>query len=622
MEKYFTGSTGLALSHAALAVLSLVLFLAVVFAASFAALHTVEQASSTPVLSVSAEAYVDPKTMETLLVLTARLERGKPVVFEKLELYTPTGVLVWSASEFSVEGCVSTAITYPGSTCKFTLLVPGNLLQPYKTYSGVAYFSEGAYAVSVTPVFKAVKPGSKSLDYNTSFTSVSIEQVVVENLLKNLTMWKSEGAGISNTSEGVVVVDLNSTSFGGVGFAYYNLNVEANTTAGVWLVVLLRLNNVTALPAKFGAGVFFDFKNETTQPQEKVVFAGISIESTGPYLTIEVYDRTSGTVDTAARQPISSDYASVVRNETVLLALYIKSDKNKNFYNISATLYDLNLNTIATASVVNYEIKLPGTPGEWSHKVALVVSNASATFEFAALAKEFTTPFIKVSGVPRDYIVEVYSSNGTLLYRVVSGGGIIELPFTYLDAGTVILVKYPKATGELLAYYYVLDKQADPGTVFEFSASTVSSVLNYGGSILVVSTALSVGSNYTNISGVVLLNLTNTNGLPAKVKLTLIPELSSLGNLTLEVALYNTSGVRATEGLIIVREGSVVSNTTGWTTTFVKPGEVLQLYAKGYSPAKGGSYKLTLYLEAYCEDEQTGLVLSVPPVYIVVNITS
>lgn len=589
------------ISYTALAILSVTMFISLLLAVALTSIHSVEQASYTPLLNVHVEAFVDPEAGVSTIVLSVKHEYGRPVYLLYLDLKD-----LGKLDPRDFEKTVCSELIKHGDFCVFKYTLR-ELLDTQRTYKGVVVFSEGTYPVAFTPLYVYKPVRNAKPVYNVTFTGVSLNRLNTYSIIANTSYLTGEGAWLYQNGTGLVVVDNETYRyFGGVGFVYNNATgLEYNLTKGSWLIALLRLVNTTGkLPLKFGIGIFYDHQ-QPEQPQELIAFTGISVNtSTTAYLVVERYDRDKGLVEVVASTSINASLEKLF-SELLVIAAYIEVDKNFNFFRVNATLYDINLTTLAFLSG-SFTVKLPGTPGEtWYLRPALVVNNTAMYYEDFVLAGRFTLPLITVMGVPADYILEVYM-NGALVFRAVSCGDPVIPPFTWLPSGSVLLVKYPSAVGEALAYRYVTPVNIGPSTEILLNAVTVDTAAAPDGGAAVVAARLPVGNGFTNVTGFIATNITNRNAYPAKLRLT---ALNVTGNPTINITILNSAGRSVFNQFIRVEEGVLVSNTTEWSVGFVNPGETLYLYVVGYFTNPGQTSRIVLRLETILIDqENTGIV--------------
>ncbi|MEM4827860.1 MAG: hypothetical protein QXK07_07475 [Desulfurococcaceae archaeon] len=609
-------------SYPVLALVSFVLLLTVIASTVLVSIGSVDQVSSAPALRVHAHAFFNPETGETVLRVTVKHERGRPVVLERVEVSSEHGSLIIPRNSFKLLECVEPVTQ--GDRCVYENTSRG-FFHVGGTYSGLVFFNEGSYPVVFTVMYLYLPPSNQRPVNNVTFINILVKpDETVNNLLSNITNWSAHGAFFNLTDDGVVVIDLgNTTTFGGVGFIYrYDLNIELDLIHGAWLATVMKLSG--GLPGKWGIGVYFDFKND--QPVEKIVFMGISVdEGNSSYLVIELYERKEkgSSVDLVASTPLLIPIERII-NEKFILTAYVKSNQNANKYNITVALYDMNLTTIATVGTTNYYVRLPGTPGKtWSHRASLVVNNTAATYEFLVLAENLERALstnVRIRGVPEDYIVEVYDASGELLFRAVSTGEDVVLPILYLEAGSVIQVKYPSSVGEVLAYRHVLERSVEAFTIIELTNATVVSNPEFNNNVAIVEATLPVGNDYTNNTGFIAVELINRNTVPTRVRLKLVEDYSTVSNLTLIVMLVDSQGNPLVETYISVSNGRVTETTTSWTTRHLEPGERVYLYLRGYYTAAGSASKLVIYVESSGVDPVTGLTVVTSEYPVVVNL--
>lgn len=595
------------ISRITISLISLGLFVLVVFSTTSTSLRTVDQASSSPVLSVRAEALVDVSEGYSTIIIRVKHDYGRPVTLLYVEL---EGIGKISADNFKVSSCGE--LIKLGDHCVYVYTT----LNPLKVgalHNGVVVFSEGTYPISFTPVYVYTSTKKLKPEYDAYIYGISLQDATSGNaysLVSNASTLATEGSTPLNTSGLVLVNNGSYRYFGGLGFAYDNsTNIEKLLLNGTWFVSIVRLVNTTGkLPIKWGIGLFQDHVL-TYQPEELVAFVGISVNASGAYFVIERYDRDQGLVGVVASTPINISLQRLF-NEFFIVSTYINLTRsnNRNLYSINATLYDISLTPLSSTHG-SFVVTLPGTPGlTWSIRPALVVMNTAVLFSEALLSETFTLPLITITGVPRDYVLEIYI-NDTLAFRAVSRGDLIVLPVTQLPAMSSLIVKYPSSVGELLAYKCVIPSSIKSYTRIEVQGSLVDISTAYNHEVAHILLKLPTGDGSNNVTGFIATKIVNRNTVHLKLRLTIQPDLSLTGNLTLLIDLLDSLNTSVLLNKLSISGGQVVSNITGWSRP-IEPNETLYLYVTGYSSGSAQPTRVVIKVEAIIADLENSEVLT------------
>lgn len=306
------------LSRAPLAIATIIAFAITTLSLIYTSLTSINQVSGQPVLNIYAEGRVDFEFNSTRVYINVIHDYGRPVSIRHINLFIGDESIRISPSQAKPESC--NELVKPGDKCTYIIEL-SRRLEPLKTYTGIVVFNEGTYPVhfTVLPLIKPVR-NNRPL-YNYTVSSVSISMIDTQGLFTNGSVLAGEGVNYLYNSSGILVVDTNMTVFfGGIGFVYYSdLNAEANFSRGVWILSVFRLVNTTGpLPHKWGFGIFFDHEL-ARHPEELIAFIGISINSTGPFLVVERYDRDQGLEQVASTRLYVSLYD--VLHSTAIVSL-------------------------------------------------------------------------------------------------------------------------------------------------------------------------------------------------------------------------------------------------------------------------------------------------------------
>lgn len=149
----------LGISHPAMAIIAVILFVSIVSAVSLVYIYVLNETTATPVLNVYAEAYYDNSTGSVVVVLNVKHVRGRAVELSQVNFWSEKGLVVLGKQEIlsnaTVTGC-SSLLVLPGSTCSIALEFEAGMFLENKTYQGFVVFSEGTYPVAFTPVRRAL----------------------------------------------------------------------------------------------------------------------------------------------------------------------------------------------------------------------------------------------------------------------------------------------------------------------------------------------------------------------------------------------------------------------------------------------------------------------------------
>jgi hypothetical protein len=141
----------MSISQPYLAILSTMVFIAVIISVSFIYLYIIDQANRIPVLGVYADSYIDSDTNETVILIVVRHERGRLVEIQRILLFNDSStIIIDDFDELTMHGCRNREIP-AGGKCTIILRFPLGVFYENKTYQGIVYLNEGIYPIAFTP---------------------------------------------------------------------------------------------------------------------------------------------------------------------------------------------------------------------------------------------------------------------------------------------------------------------------------------------------------------------------------------------------------------------------------------------------------------------------------------
>ncbi|MDK6028689.1 hypothetical protein QPL79_04880 [Ignisphaera sp. 4213-co] len=619
------------LSHTVLGIIAFLIFTTLMFSVVFSTIQTLYQVNNIPLISVFAQAFKDLETANTTVAITIRHEGGAPEEIRYIAIYDG-GKWINISNLNMKNSCVAVEtnglysnVIYPG---QYTIeLVFNNTCYSFeygKSYSGFIVFSNGIYPFSFTPMYIA-KPLKNAKPFcDTAFMNVIINSRNVENLVKNFDNWIAKGAEVVYTGESLIVKDSTK----GLGFTYYNLNVETNLTQGSWIVSRMTLVNVTEDVGgcnnfvKWGIGIYFKFKE--SQPKEEVVFIGIEANACGSKFAIEDYVISNNRYSLVSSVNIDGKNINSFINKSFILIAYVQMDKNKNFLNVTAVLFDEREGSRIAS--VNGVVKLPGTPGvPWEHTLSLAVDYATARYDLLVLLPKYLSPYITISSIPNNYIIEIFDSATNNQWSCVIGANCtivnnsIVTPFVYLEKGSVITVRYPALCGKPIAIRFISPTSIEPTSLVIFSRAKVYFKPVLDGNIAIVNITLPYINNSISVVGFVANNITNRNKASVRIRLSLDTEHSFVRYLKANISIINSKGISITQKSIAIDNGFFTSNTSDWSIS-IGGGESAYMYINGYFTSKlVQESKIVLYISIYIESESTEIPIKINLVTIYVK---
>jgi len=620
------------ISHPYLAILSVMVFIAVVTGVSFLYLHVVDQVNRAPVLGVYADAQIDPASRTITLRINIKHERGRPVEIVQALLYGEQQLVVMFGNDTcyvigvneaacNVLGLKGKALL-PGGTGVVEVGLPmgSGYFVENKTYQGVVVFSEGSYPIAFTPV--NIPRPLTTRQYPLTLIPVSPQETPSQQCAINRTSrgsivftdfesypvpgWTSLGGSYSTgpgyTGNALYIVD-NGAGVAGASQYYFNASLSSYPSLWVSVKVLGGGNNSNPNRQDYRHGVvLFDSSRANF------------------YLVYVAYDPSGGDRDPLLAEPYYGLVIAKYYNRRWFLlsrtsSLPIKPDGwytiVVNYMAVSdglriyAWLYDEDGNPVGGAG--SYPLSYtdssnyfnPAYVGVYAEDLGGRQAGADGAFDdmvistvdpryvyFAGLLPNTTVELwdlhyakgLAFNATASGYALEVYVVRDV----VIGTGGIVSINVSFPD-GMTCTYSFPNVIGG--DSYDVALTGAGEGAV---SNTTVSAGIR---AVLYIN----ISRDSANPARIWALIVFNNSTETVYAKLVYDSSLSMVEKLTANVTFCNDVSLESciVPALRIV-QGNVVSDSTEWLE--LKQFSSAYLYLEGYLTS--GTALLVLYIPA------------------------